>query len=475
MKAAEFLFEASLTASQMRKHAGKYLKTLIRKIEDGEPVEIVPDRRDEFGDNVILKKSNIKRLLQAWFGTTSWPDTDDMDLDITNQIRPADKSVTRLTVETTSGVDVPMSALLKTNEYKGGTAFNTGDVAEGILGAAVTAKFLAAGKDITQNDIIKVINELGPGELLGKSSLKGTMSGTVNKDKVYFNLVLGMASYNALYGAVKSKDLHPAILGLMRSSVSYANRNAAIESAIQQVTDDPNSNRISVRADGISDQRGTKADLFLDIDGTTINLLSLKAGQVKQFGQSSGYNFNQLDNFFRSTFGVSIGKETAKQFVSGDSVTSFRAIHNVYNKVGKEINKDLSGHNVAKETKFLENLYNGIRNHATGGNDKTSMVILKTTPNAPGYVQLDFGERLKKAMESVDLYVVNKSGDPQNLGQAAIEIRGRTALGKDYMLLRLRSNFKRTEGAGYVRNIIEMGLLLKVLAKIEDDVSANSD
>ena len=34
------------------------------------------------------------------------------------------------------------------------------------------------------------------------------------------------------------------------------------------------------------------------------------------------------------------------------------------------------------------------------------------------------------------------------------------------MLLRMRSNFK-SEGKGYVRNIVEMGPLLKMLALIE--------
>ena len=41
-------------------------------------------------------------------------------------------------------------------------------------------------------------------------------------------------------------------------------------------------------------------------------------------------------------------------------------------------------------------------NTATSGEDGTSMVILKTTPNAPGYTELQFGEPLKQAMEGID-------------------------------------------------------------------------
>ena len=50
-------------------------------------------------------------------------------------------------------------------------------------------------------------------------------------------------------------------------------------------------NAITVNADGVSDL-SVKADLSSDVDGTTINPTKSKAGDVKQFGQESGYNFN---------------------------------------------------------------------------------------------------------------------------------------------------------------------------------------
>ena len=48
-----------------------------------------------------------------------------------------------------------------------------------------------------------------------------------------------------------------------------------------------------MNADGVTDQ-SVKADLFPTVDGTS-KPKSPKAGDVKQFGQVSGYNFDQLE------------------------------------------------------------------------------------------------------------------------------------------------------------------------------------
>ena len=96
------------------------------------------------------------------------------------------------------------------------------------------------------------------------------------------------------------------------------------------------------------------------------------------------------------------------------------------------------------------------------------MVILKTTPNAPGYTELEFGQKLRDAMDMVDLYVTYDA--PGERKPAKIEIWGKGEQGGNQMFLRLRSNFK-SEGKGYVRNIVEMGPLLKTIAALEKRVS----
>lgn len=465
MRAFEILTEANLAPSELRKHAGKYLKTLIRKIEDQEKIEITPEKQPRYGETVLLKKDNIETILKAWFGKTEFPSVDTMDLSPNGDINPVDKNVAKLMLNTTSGDELPFSAIQKTADYKGGRTFNAGDIGEGMLGAAVTAKFIAREQEITEKDVLAVIKSLGEGELVGKNNMRGSTANSSSNDKVYYNLALNQANYNALVGsATDSKNMHPEILGALRSAVIYANTNTSVADSVKQVIADKGANKITISSDGVSDQKGTKADLFLDIDGSTVNLLSLKAGDVKQFGQVSGYNFKQLDQFFNETFGINIPNDLSADFVDGDPVTSFDAIHKVYNQVAKELESELSGHNVNTEASFIERLATGIKHHATRGDNDTSMVILKTTPNAAGFTELKFGKRLRDALENIDIEVEYSA--PGQRQPAKIKLYGESPEGERAMLLQLRSSFK-SEGKGYVRNIVEMGPLLKMLAQIE--------
>ena len=467
MRATEILTEAGLAPAAMRRHSGKYLRKFISKIQAGEPLEIVPDKQARYGEKVTLKKSSAKKLLQAWFGTTTFPADDELNVTSNGDIIPFDKNVADVELETTTGEKLQQGFFQKTAEFKEGSKdFNSGDITEGALGAAVMARFLSRKEAITEQQVMDVIVQLGAGERVGKNNMKGTVQGKSANDKIYFNLSLNIASYNALYGAAKSGEVHPDILGAIRSSVLFANHNAGVKAALEKIMADKNSNRVTVNADGVSNQRGVKADLFLDVDGTNVNLLSLKAGDVKQFGQGSGYNFEALDGFMNDTFGLKVSPKLKSMFVDGDVDTSFEAIHKVYAAIASEIESEIAGHNVNREAALIERLYNGVRHHATKGADDTSMVILKTTPNAPGYVQLQFGQALRDAMENIDLSI--KYSAPGGREPAKIEIWGKgiNELKGEEMFLRMRSNMK-SEGGGYIRNIIEMGPLLKHLASIE--------
>ena len=88
MRADEFLVEAGLENSQLRKHSGKYLQVLINKIKAGDPLEIVPDKQARFGDKVIVDASAADDLLMAYFGTKEFPDMDKMDLAANGDIIP---------------------------------------------------------------------------------------------------------------------------------------------------------------------------------------------------------------------------------------------------------------------------------------------------------------------------------------------------------------------------------------------------
>jgi hypothetical protein len=102
------------------------------------------------------------------------------------------------------------------------------------------------------------------------------------------------------------------------------------------------------------------------------------------------------------------------------------------------------------------------------------MVILKTTPNAAGYKELFFGPELHEAMKQFDLKIDYQATPPKirvfgiPIGSQAKEVFA----GKE-MLVQIRSNLKPSEG--YLRNVIEMGDLLKHIADVTYEMKQKSD
>ncbi len=131
------------------------------------------------------------------------------------------------------------------------------------------------------------------------------------------------------------------------------------------------------------------------------------------------------------------------------------------------------GDDTRKEYSLVKTVYDAINFHATRGEEGVTMVIL--SPDAKtAYKELAFDTRLLSALELYDLEVVNDTG----LTNHRISIVGNLqateatqALGKDgvknipskNILVQLRS----AKSAGSIRNIVEMGPLLKDLANIE--------
>lgn len=458
------LLEASgLTHAQLGKHYGRYLGMFVDKVNNGEPFEVIdPKKRAEVGDQVVLDGSAAKQVLQAYFNSNKIPDASEIEADAGGKVIPANDP-NKLVLKTQSGGEVTLGQLRKPVEFGSAKGFNTGQIAEGALGAAITARFLKREGEITPQDVINVLSEMGEGEESGKNQ-KGSISGKSANDTVYFNLVLPKGDYNALYGGTKKgAKVHPDMQGVINSATNFAN-SKRVTSAVNQVIQDKNSNKVSINSDGASDQTGTKADLFLEIDGTTVNLMSLKAGDVKQFGQGSGFTYDALNDFFNKSFGIDVPAQYKDELDGKDPKAAFGIIHQVYASVAKQIQQELAGDNEQQEARFVERLYKGVRFHATRNDDSVQMVVLKKTPNAPGFVELQFGQPLADALRATDLDV---DFSTPGQGSAIITVYGTGKDGAKEWLLRLRGNFK-SEGKGYVRNIVEMGPLLKILAKIQD-------
>jgi hypothetical protein len=477
------LTEASLEYGQIRKDYGNYVVGLADKIRGGKELMVDPAYHDKYGETVVVEPQEAERLVKTYFGNTL-PD-DHANMKVTgdrNLVVPPDEAAAkniRLKLKG-SNQTIGTGALYKSADLKGGKGFNTGDVAEGVLGAAVAAKFIKRGGLITEKDIANVIKGFSSIEEVvnkktGKktSNKRGSMSAKAANDQVIFTLVLNKTSFDALYESATKDKYAPEMKGLFLSGVKYANEDDDVRNAISQVVDDPNSNEVVVNSDGVADQTGTKADLFLNIDGTVINLLSLKAGDVKQFGQASGYSYEKMQEFFETTFGINISDSYIEQ-MQGSARENFETIKLIYRDMFNQIQSEIAG-NTNQEVTFLQRLYNGIYYHATRNDPNVSMVIMKATPNAPGFAKLTFGEELREAMEQFDLQIKMQENPPKiQIYGVPVGAEAKSLAGSD-MLLQIRSNLKGDTAEGYVRNIVEMGGLLKKIAKVEQMVDDNPE
>ena len=76
------------------------------------------------------------------------------------------------------------------------------------------------------------------------------------------------------------------LASLLKSSVAYANSKQVLD-ASQAIMVDNNPSKIRVLSDGVGDQKGTKVDVRIFMDGQEIDIgrISLKAGGTKLLGQ----------------------------------------------------------------------------------------------------------------------------------------------------------------------------------------------
>jgi len=460
------MVEAGLPYSQLSKHAGIYLIRLIDKIAAGEPLQLVN------GETVTINQEVAAELSNAAFNSPTTPDISDVEVDGTNKLTPTDDIILKkllLKLATMDGNTLPSGDILKSAGIKGsGKGFNTGNVAEGILGAAVTAVFKKRKQGgVTQDDIIKILKDLSKPTVLSKNAVSGFLDTNSEEDKLHFKLGLGRTDYQALIKMIKSGKIHPEVQGLLGSALQFVNTSSNIAQVLRYIISDKKSNNIVVNSDGVSNNAGTKADLFIEVDGTPINLLSLKSSNVTQFGQASGHKVKNMTNFFKGTLGVMIPAKTIKLFTDEQSMEEVKmhVVAPVYASITKQIQKELSTD--LGQAVFVDRLYDGIFLHATNRDDKVNIVILKNTPKALGFTELSFGPGLLETMKQYDFEVVN---EPSNYIKVYGIPKGPDA--KKYtrtskeMLVQLRSQSMGPT----LRNVIEMGPLLKQISQTKHDI-----
>lgn len=480
MRIYEFLTEAGLSLSNFQYKNNHYWVNLLNLISSGAEIPLTDGTTVQINDGVKA----AKQLKKIWSGK---------DLATPEQIA----TLKTVQLPTTDGRSISLGKVFKSKEIKTGSSggeqtetyakfWNLGNVVEGVMGAAVSAKFINPSKQIEWRDIVAVLRKLSAQEAQAeptdkkKKTSKLTqylMSVKAGTDNLSFLMSLNSTDFKALemsYLDANTLQLYPdhqEIFKAYENAAEYVNTSNTVKTAIDRVVADKRANTILIESEGASaeKQTSTKADLFITIDGTRERLLSLKAKTVPQVGQVSGHAFENLEQFFKSTLGFGLPNDFAKMFPKGTykevgSTIWTKAFPKAYKHMFKSLSDTLTGNNDYKEYDFVTQIYNAVKHHATLGED---VIIVYLSPSArKSYTELKIGPELFDALKNFDLY-------PVLAGPTKIRIMGKPVTpegeqvtgGKDLDFVQLRS----FEQKGVtIRNVVEVQALFKALADVTE-------
>jgi hypothetical protein len=381
-----------------------------------------------------------------------------------------------------------LSNIWKDEKVTGILLVNMGNITEAILGSAVAAKFINGGAEITGSQVKEIAQQLAEN--------KGQIQTSAGKDRLMFRVSIPFTDKKAFYAWVgkdsrqktlKDYGLPDKTIALfdrrLKAAVEYANTSKRVLTAVEEAQQDPKENKVDVLSDGgeKENQTSTKVDLKILIDGkeTAKRLLSVKAGNVAQFGQVGGHNFENINEFFSTTLGISLDENLKKYFYEvnsrGDKANKQKE-HNYLNGIStayQTVLKQLRVKSANDEGGLVRDVYKGLMTHLTRNEPGVEMVILDPS-GKKAFSELSFGPEFKKALDQLKIYAVATGGE-KGVG---IAIYGfptgvvakryiPTEKDADSKLIELRSQLTKSFN---VRNRVGMGNLLKHIADIENQI-----
>lgn len=323
---------------------------------------------------------------------------------------------------------------------------NKGDIAEGILAAAIAARFVNKNQPIDASKVKEIISTLSSknGKVVEKTYSSPNKNPKI-KDTVQF--YLSLAESNMKFFLDQSS--WDSYSDLFDAAAKYAN-GQTITKWSKLLYENNQENVIDVISDGVGDQKGTKVDVKVKVDGKATNVnISLKADDVKQFGQVGGSEFEKQITLWNKLAGIDVSELEDKYINLLKKKKVENAVYLVYDYVSNKMNAMLK--NKRTKTTLLNNLGSGIQKFATSGEENVTLVQL-----AGGAAKVyDFG-KVMGAIQNLDLSVkiIDSSGKPRMIIEDKNE--------QSFLEVRVKAEGK-PDGSTYIRNYIEKGKLLTSL------------
>ncbi len=338
---------------------------------------------------------------------------------------------------------------------------NKGDIAEGLLGIALYTKFLyREGPNIgvvSVSDFANTLNRVRKAKSVKKGKGKTIYQETSindlrkNQDDVNLKIMLPAPSYEDVLNPEKDA----LIMKLARGAINYVNsKNVTRYAKFMYVNNVKNV--INILSEGTADQRGTKVDIKVIVDGRLLKNLniSLKSGtNTKQFGQVAGYTGKAHSNLwkhFKLNYTKQIGHHN-NMILDHNGIK--KAFHYSYKWAAGQINQRVRTNK--QEHAMLKNIVNLINFFATRNEKNVKMVHFKDSGK---YSVLSF-DRMEDKLKGIKLEAVYR-----NLDFPELVIQDKKSKKK---LISIKGNFQssRVSTSAY-RNLIQKEELFEELLRV---------
>ena len=362
--------------------------------------------------------------------------------------------------------------------------FNRGDAAEGILGAALVAKFANRPKSlkdknapITVEMIDHVLDQFFKVNSMIEFKVKDIVAvkSTYATDIIEFSIALPEAAAKLL----SKKQNRSVVKDLYDSAILYVEKtwtDDVIKFALNGQID-----RVRILSDGVGDQKGTKADIKVTINGKPYTRqISLKVAGGEQFAQVSGDEFEKQQKIWEEILKLNISKlknaylteirdydkkevfssrENARLNEFKDMVKSAAAI--VYKEAAKQMQAKIN----SKDNTFFSNLTKLVFEGATKGDASIELVKLEGSKFKQLQFNKDFTKVYTEQLKKSNLKAkFRETGDPLVQLYAGSETKSNLLLQIRVKVEAASSNSKDGKVyRPYMRNYVEAGPLMFAL------------
>ena len=261
-----------------------------------------------------------------------------------------------------------------------------------------------------------------------------------------------------------------ALLDYVIASLTYANKDS-VRKWVETIYTNRRVDTVKIDADGVSNERTSKIDVKVSItyrDGAKMKLMkgvdinaSIKADDVRQFGQVSGESFNSVSRFFTTAIGDSMLSESST-FEAEPKIPA--KMRNIYKSADILIDNNLRFDPKGMAMK----IGTGISRFATQDN---AGVVDPESGDTVELINLSSGEatiyNFKNVAQKLSQYKLKSEyGFSGNFNLPTITIR-ESETNKIVIYLRSKAEYVKDKKTGgkklYYRNLVEKGQFLTEL------------